>query len=94
MIFCCCCGWLGKKVTTEHKKTVLEDIQPAELWNSSSVQDFKYQSCSTKHHHEEQWYYEFPIMYVGFIQEVQHEHLEQKPRRTLVLVPNACSKQT
>jgi hypothetical protein len=18
MIFCCCCGWLGKKVTTEH----------------------------------------------------------------------------
>jgi hypothetical protein len=43
-------------------------------------------------HHKEQWYYEFPIMYVRLVPEVQQENLEQKPRRTLVLVPNACSK--
>ncbi len=43
-------------------------------------------------HHKEQWYYEFPIMYLSFIPEVQQEHLKQKPQRTLVLVPSACSK--
>jgi hypothetical protein len=43
-------------------------------------------------HHKEQWYYEFPIMYVSLVQEVQQEHLEKKPQRTLALVPNACSE--
>ena len=43
-------------------------------------------------HHKEQWYYELPIKYVSLVPEVQQEHLEQKPQRTLALVPNACSK--
>jgi hypothetical protein len=47
-----------------------------------------------KNHHEEQWYYEFPIMYVGLVSEIQQEHLEGTPQKTLVLVPNACSKRT
>jgi hypothetical protein len=42
--------------------------------------------------HKEQWYYEFSIMYVSLVSEVQQEHLEQKPQRTLTLVPNTCSK--
>jgi hypothetical protein len=43
-------------------------------------------------HHKEQWYYEFLIMYISLVPEVQQEHLEHKPQRTLVLVPNTCSK--
>jgi hypothetical protein len=31
-------------------------------------------------------------MYISLLPEVQQEHLEQKPQRTLVLVPNACTK--
>jgi hypothetical protein len=44
MICCCCCWWwwLGKKWQQNTRKTVPEDIQPAELFDlSCAVKDFK-----------------------------------------------------
>ncbi len=80
MIFCCFV-WLAWKKKRNTRKTVQEEIQPAELLQFIFCAGF-YQSSINKHHHKEQWYYEFPIMYasLGF-----NQSSTRSPHGTMVL---------
>ncbi len=84
-----CVVGLEKKWQRNTRKTFQEEIQPAELLQFIFCAGFN-QSSTNKHHHKEQWYYEFPITYasLGF-----NQSSTRSPQGTMVLwIPNNVRK--
>jgi hypothetical protein len=81
MFFIVLCGWPGKKSQCNTRKTVQEEIQPAELLQFIFCAGFN-QSSTNKHYHKQQWYFEFPIMYssLGF-----NQSSARSPQGTMIL---------
>ncbi len=84
-----CVVGLEKKWQRNTRKTVQEEIQPAELLQFIFCAGCN-QSYMNTHYHKEQWYYEFLIMYasLGFIQSST-----RSPQGTMVgWIPNNVRK--
>jgi hypothetical protein len=72
---------LEKKWQRNTRKTVQEEIQPAELLQFIFCAGFN-QSSTNKHYHKKQWYYEFPVMYASL---EFNQSSTRSPQLTMVL---------